>query len=428
MDNKYSPSITQTNETSYRTMNYPNINTLSFIQSKNNNKTEKNQKSNCQKLFQLNSHRSTINNKKNNNLFDEDDTKNNENFVTFLDNLLNKDESSNYLKSENLPNEDNSSIHSNHNFFLKKINTKNNIKIYNINNNKKEEDIYYSFRNNKIKNKSSTKINNDVVPFQYRLKNFMNSIPKKSRQQIIYNNINKNNIDFKNNILQTFNTEKKSIGINCQINDYFLNKQKKCSNENNDDILKLGQNLSLKQIDGRMLNKYETYIKSDENAKKNKNKTNITKYLPDNRIPKIIIYSRNKVIKDRETEHKLNTMKENVMHFLKDKSHHSSTKKNSNYITNFRNINEKNNLNKNVTIGNIFPSKTSYSPFLKFKLIYGNNKNLISYLKSFEKNYKKKINKKKLNMNNKRKLFSTLKNKNYYNINTKLENINLLIK
>ena len=42
---KYSPSITQTNETSYRTINYPNINTLSFFQSKNINKIEKNQKS-----------------------------------------------------------------------------------------------------------------------------------------------------------------------------------------------------------------------------------------------------------------------------------------------------------------------------------------------------------------------------------------------
>ena len=419
---KYSPSITQTNETSYRTINYPNINTLSFIQSKNNNKTEKNQKSNCQKLFQLNSHRSTINNNKNN-LFDEDDTKNNENFVTFLDNLLNKEDSSKYLKTANFPNEDNSSIHSKKNFFLKKINTKN-IKNSSINNNKKEEDIYYSFRDNKIKNKSSSKINNDYLPFQYRLQNFMVSIPKKSRQQIILNNINNNNIDFKNNILQNYNTEKKSIGINCQISDFYLNKQK---NDNEDeDIIKLGQNYSLKQIDGTILTKFENLVKSDKKPKKSNNRkkplNHILKYFPDNNIPKIIFYSRNKVIRDKETEHKLNTMKENVIHFLKDKSNYSLTKKHSN-TNNFRNINEKNYLNKNLTIGNIFPFKTSNNPFFIFKLFYGNEKNLISYLKNFDRNYKKKMNKKKLNMNNKKKAFSSLKNTNYYNLNKKFENI-----
>ena len=388
MDNKYSPSITQTNEASYRTINYPNINTLSFIQSINNNK---------------------------NNLFDEDDTKNNENFVTFLDNLLNKEESTKYLETENFQNEDNSSTHSNKIFFLKKINTKNNIKNYKINNNKKEEEIYYSFRNNKIKNKSFSKINNDFFPFQYRLKNFMISIPKKSRQQIIYNK-NINTFDYQNNILYAYNTEKKSVGINCQINDYFLNEPKKANNES-DDINKLGNNLSLKQIDGRMLNKYNNYDKSYKKTKKIKNNkkslNHIIKFFPDNKIPKIIFYSRNNYIKDREEKHKLNTMKENVMHFLKDKSHYSITKKHSsNTNNNVRNINDKNHLNK---IGKNFPSKISYNLFSKIKLIYGNEKNLISYLKSFEKNYKKNINIKKLNLNNKKKIFSSLKNKIYYN-------------
>ena len=421
MDNKYSPSITQTNETSYRTTNYPNINTLSFFQT-NNNKMEKNQRTYCQKLFQLNSHRSTINNRKKN-LFDEDDIKNNENFVTFLDNLLNKEESSKYLKRENFPNEDNSSIHSNKNIFLKKINTINVIKNYNINNNRKEEDIYYSFRNNKIKNKSFSKINNDFFPFQYRLKNFMISIPKKSRQQRIYNNININRIDFKNSILQTYNTEKKSVGINCQINDYSynINKQKK-----SDDLIKLGLNLTLKQIDGRMLNQYENLVKSNKKEKKSHNKkkplNHIIKYFPDVKNTKIIFYSRN-YIKDKETEHKLNTMKENVIHFLKGKRNYSITQKHSSNANIIRNVNEKNYLNKNLINGNNFPSKTSYSPFSKFKLIYGNEKNLISYLKSFEQNYKKKMNIKKLNMNKKKKLFYSLKNRNYYNINTKFENI-----
>ena len=85
-NNKYSPSYSQANEISYKTINYPNINTLSSIQNQNKQKLEKNTIDECQKLlYQLTNYRPSMNNKKDF-FFDEDDIKNNKNFQIFLDN------------------------------------------------------------------------------------------------------------------------------------------------------------------------------------------------------------------------------------------------------------------------------------------------------------------------------------------------------
>ena len=404
MKYNFSPSIYQTNEASYRTINYPNINSLSIIKNHNKQNTETNSTNKSPKLlYHLTIHRPLMNNKKD--LFlDEDDTKNNENFQIFLDNLFNKEDNTTNIDEKFLRNEENLSINSNKKFFLGKI--KLNSYKYDINKNKKEEEKYYSFRENKkIKNKITTKINNkDYFQLQYKLKNFLFSIPKKSKKQIIYNNNNynnkdyyKNNFDSTNDILQSFQTEKKNIGIDCKISDYYNKKRNNTSNNLN----KLTQTFSFKQFDGEMLNNLIELGKSDKKSKKTKNNSfnHFNKYVPEFKIPKIIFYSRNnQEKKDKITEKKLNTMKENVMHFLKDKKY---------------NLVPKNTFNNNKKINNTnIYSKDILNPFEKIKLIYGGGTNLIPYLVNFDKNYKKKMKKKRLNINNKKNAFSSLKSKN----------------
>ena len=420
-NNKYSPSYSQANEISYKTINYPNINTLSSIQNQNKQKLEKNTIDECQKLlYQLTNYRPSMNNKKDF-FFDEDDIKNNKNFQIFLDNLLTKEKSVINLDKKYMGNEENSSIHSNKKFFLEKIN--NNINKNDVNNNNKkeeEEDKYYSFVGNKSKNKIIIKTNNDYIdyfPFQYKLKNFINSIPKKSRKQIIINNkdysstnndleYNKKYLDSTKNILQSL-TEKKTIGVDCKMNDYFLNKHKKRNNNTNDNLTKLTQTFSFKQFDGQMLNKLINLGKLEKKVNKNKNNSfnHIKKYIPEYKIPKIIFYSRNNDTKDKKTEYKLNTMKENVIHFLKD---NNLTSKNI-YNSNIKDLNINNNNSHN---NNNFYKKEIFNPIEKKKLIYGNERNLIPYLKTFEKSYKIKMKKKKLSISNKKSIFSNLKNKN----------------
>lgn len=430
MDNKFSLSITPTNEASYKAINYPNINSLSIISSKNKDRIEN--KTSQKLLFELCNQNSSMNNKKEF-LIDEDDTKNNENFKIFLDNLLNKEESVINLDNQNFANNDNSSIHSNKNFFLKKIYSKNNKYIFN-NIEKKEEDIY-SFRDKKLKDKSSNKIINNFCPIQYKLKNFFSSIPENSKKQMIYDDnknninnldINKNNYDSNKNILQSFYSEKKNVGIDCKMKDYFLIKTKNGNNINNNDIIKLPQNLSLKQFDGRMLNKLSYIGNINKKSKKNKNNSfnHIKKYIPE-KIPKIIFYSRNKYREEKKVQQRLNTMKENAIHFLKDKSQNSLTSKIS-FITCHNNTNEKNGLNINTDDTSIFYKEIN-NLNEKFRLTYSNERNLMPYLKAFEKNYKKKLIKKRLNINNKKNikhLFTLFNNKNNYEINKKSVTIN----
>ena len=416
MDKNVFATNKQINEVSYRTINYPT--TIPIISTQNRFNINNNMKNSI--LFHFKTHRPSINNKKDF-FFDEDDTKNNENFKIFMDNLLNKDESSTTLDTKNFLNSDNSCIHSNKQFFLKKINQKNNK--YDIKKNLfiKEDDIYYSFQDNKLKNKSSTKINNDFFQFQYKLKYFLSSVPKKCRKHLIYNKDCKYNNDLEfnnyydstNNFLQSFNTEKKNIGINCKMSDYFLKNKKTFINDN---ISKLAQTFSLKEIDGKTLNNIETenIEKKYKKYKKYKNNSfnHIKKCIPENKIPKIIFFSRNNDKKDKETKHKLNTLKEKAYHFLKDKSTYSLISKNS-YKTNFNEKTELTNYNNN------YFSKNSNSPINKLKLIYSNERNIMPFLKIFEKNYKKKMKKKKMNINkNKKSMFSSLKN-NYYNNNIK---------
>jgi hypothetical protein len=415
MNYKFSTSLSQTNEASYRTINYPNINSLSLIQNHSKQNTEANSTNKSPKfLYHLTIHRPLMNNK--NDLFlDEDDTKNNENFQIFLENLFNKEENTTNIDEKLLRNEENSSINSNKKFFLGKIKL-NNYK-YDINKNKKEEEKYYSFRDNKkVKNKINTKINNkDYFQLQYKLKNFLFSIPKKSKKQIIYNNNNyndkdyyKNNFDSTNDILQSFQTEKKNIGIDCKISNYYNNKVNKAKKRNNtpSNLNKLTQTFSFKQFDGEMLNNLIELGKLDKKSKKTKNNSfnHFSKYVPEFKIPKIIFYSRNnQEKKDKITEKKLNTMKENVMHFLKDKKYNLVPK---NTYNNNKKIN-----NNNCDINNIY-SKDILNPFEKIKLIYGGGTNIIPYLVNFDKNYKKKMKKKRLNINNKKNIFSSLKIKN----------------
>ena len=76
MNYKFSPLLSQTNEASYRTINYPNINSLSIIQNHSKQNTETNSTNKSPKLlYHLTIHRPLMNNKKD--LFlDEDDTDN----------------------------------------------------------------------------------------------------------------------------------------------------------------------------------------------------------------------------------------------------------------------------------------------------------------------------------------------------------------
>ena len=106
-------------------------------------------------------------------------------------------------------------------------------------------------------------------------------------------------------------------------------------------------------------------------------------------------------------------MKENVMHFLKDKKYNLVPK-------NTYNNNKKINNNK-CDINNIY-SKDILNPFEKIKLIYGGGTNIIPYLVNFDKNYKKKMKKNRLNINNKKNIFSSLKSKNK---NKNCSNINI---
>ena len=158
------------------------------------------------------------------------------------------------------------------------------------------------------------------------------------------------------------------------------------------------------------------------NISKKKNKNNSfnkkKKNIPEFKIPKIIFFSRNRNIK--QTEHKLNTMKENVLHFLKDKSYDSLTGKKI-----INNLYEKNDFNnsKYYTTGKI--SKNALNPKSIIKYFLRNEFYLMPYIKNFEKSYNKKIQKRNLDIRNKKIFYSSFKNKDYYNFNNNLKNITI---
>ena len=159
------PISTQSNELSYRTINY-----------KNNKIPNKlmNQKlsSNIFNYILKNKNR------------DEDETKNNQNFRIFMDNLFSKNEEINEI----------SSIRSNKIFFEKQK-----MKNYNVimNYNSKENyNIYKASRNYQSRKNSSKK------------------------SFTMDNNKNNNFEDLKNNEI-----DKRSIGSECNINNYFMDKK-----------------------------------------------------------------------------------------------------------------------------------------------------------------------------------------------------------
>ena len=420
MKNKYCLLLPKASDiSSYIRINYHTINSLSNLSQKNKN--DEISRNNPKKmLFQLGNHNLIKNNKKDHYL-DEDDTKNNENFKIFMSTLLNKeDESEVNLENKNMVNNEESNIRSNQKYLIKKLEEKNinNFDISNINNSITKEEFYYSFRDNKflnkIKNKSFSKIKNDLTLHKYIFKNNISSVPKRNNRQKIYNisnayytnnnelDIHKNNINNKNNfstlnqILGSFQRDKKEYGVNCKINDFLFDKDKNKKKENTnkkirnnvDYLNKLTQTFSLKEFDGKMLNEL-IQIENTEKTKKIKNKNNknnsfnqIRKYNQSYKIPNIIFHSRNNNIDKKEKENKLKlmTMKEKVILFLKDKAQFNLTEKNT-----YNNNTEKLDLNNNKNNTNFF-NNICNSP----KININKEKNLKSILKSFDKNYNKK--------------------------------------
>ena len=432
MRNKYCLLLPKASDTSsYIRINYHTINSLSNLSPKSKN--DENIRNIPNKmLFQLGNHNLIMNNKREHYL-DEDDTKNNENFKIFMSTLLNKEEENEVnAENKNMTNNEESNIRSNQKYFIKKLEEKNinNFDISNINNSITKEEFYYSFRDNKflnkIKNKSFSKIKNDLTLYKYKYKNYISSIPKRNNRQKIYSisnryytnsnelDIHKNNINNKKNfstlnqILGSFQRDKKENGINCKINDFLFDKDRNKKkenlnrkNRNNVDYLtKLTQTFSLKEFDGKMLNEL-IQIENTEKTKKIKNKNNknysfnqIRKYNSSYKIPNIIFHSRNNNFDKMEKENKLKlmTMKEKVILFLKDKAQFNLTAKNT-YNTSI----EKFDLNNNRNNTNFFNKETNNvskinnictSPNINNSI--NKDKILKSILKNVNKNYNKK--------------------------------------
>jgi hypothetical protein len=413
MKNKYFSPIPRSNEVlSYINAHYPTFSTVSNNSSMNIFKKENNRKNCIQKLIFERSNRHYLNmNHKKNIIFDEDDTKTSENFKLFMDSIFNKESSSDISNKKHSINSYNSIKHSTNNFLLNKLN-------YNINHkcSKKEDELYYSFHDNK----------------------YISSFPKKKLREILYDNDNNKKIDIKkssdlkiikdinfnslDNILNQFQTKTKNIGIDCKISDDNLfekakerkrnitfnpNIIKKRNNKNNqndrnNNIQKLTQTFSLREFDGRMiheLNKVEDNVKNSKNNGSKKYLLN--KIKPDFKMPKIIFYSRNNNL-SKENAHQLMTMKENAILFLKDKTENHFSTKDSNNMK-----------NKNINLNNMYFSKETYVPLTKLKKL-NKEKNPIPFFKSFEKYHIKKP-KKQMNIDdNKKILFTKFKN-NYYN-------------
>lgn len=439
MNKNYYPSITQAHEpSSYLKLNFPVVNLFSKIMTKNRTIRIK-KKTHSEKLFiQLNNQTSKMNNKKEL-ILDEDDTKNNLNFIKFMDNLLTKD------SFEKNKDNENSTIHSNKNFFTNnKIENNSNI---NTNSNcnsikKEEEDIYYTLGNkflNRFKNNSRAKIKNSLSQNKYNIKNYLSSVPRKSSRKLFYDinnkniqekiksnikvlNINNNNYNCKNNNndidIEKNNTNFSSnnIGINCKLSDLILEKKRNKRNLHNrknrndfDYLSKLTQTFSTKHFDGKMLNQLLQLQLTDKKSNKKRNSNgshnHTRRSIFDCKIPKIIFPSRNDDKKDKENEQKLMTIKVNAIHFLKDNNQNSLTSKSS-----YRNINEKMNLTLNKKISkNVEDLKETYFYNTKYNIFNGNENNLIPYLKKFQKSDNKKTKRKTINIENKKYIFSSFK-------------------
>ena len=415
MKNKYFSPIPRSNEVlSYINAHYPTFSTVSNNSSMNIFKKENNRKNCIQKLIFERSNRHYLNmNHKKNIIFDEDDTKTSENSKLFMDSIFNKESSSDISNKKHSINSYNSIKHSTNNFLLNKLN-------YNINHkcSKKEDELYYSFHDNK----------------------YISSFQKKKLREILYDNDNNKKIDIKkssdlkiikdinfnslDNILNQFQTKTKNIGIDCKISDDNLfekakerkrnitfnpNIIKKRNNKNNqndrnNNIQKLTQTFSLREFDGRMiheLNKVEDNVKNSKNNGSKKYLLN--KIKPDFKMPKIIFYSRNNNL-SKENAHQLMTMKENAILFLKDKTENHFSTKDSNNMK-----------NKNINLNNMYFSKETYAPLTKLKK--NKEKNQILFFKSFGKYYAKKSKKQMNSVDNKKNLFIKYKNKYYNNIN-----------
>ena len=446
MKNKYFSPIPRSNEVlSYLNAHYPTFNTVSNKSSMNIFKKENNRKNSIQKLiFERSNHHNLNMNHKKNIILDEDDTKNSENFKLFMDSLLNKENSDDISNNKNSINSNNSIDHSSKNFFLNKLN-------YNINHkcSKKEDELYYSFHDNKYLNKAQKTIK-DLSPYKNNEKKYISSFPKKRLREILCDIDNNKNIDIKknsdfkididkfviknanfnslDNILNQFQTKTKNIGIDCKISEDYLfdkdkernirfnpnhrNKKNNKNNRNNKND-KLTQTFSLREFDGRMINKL---IKVGDNAKNSK-KNNSKKYLlnknkPDFKMPKIIFYSRNSNL-NKENMHQLMTMKENAILFLKDKTENHFSTKDSNTLK-----------NKNINFNNMYFSKETYVPLTKLKK-FNKEKNLIPFFKRFEKYFIKKPKKQMNSVDNKKNMLTKFKNKYYYKDN---DLVNVIIK
>lgn len=322
--------LTQFSQTSYKTINYRNR-SLPFT-TKDKHLNQK-----ISSFFNL-----SLKNKNS----DEDDTKNNQNFIVFMDNLLKKDEANNEI----------SSIHSNKFFFEKEKFT------FNINNcnSKKNINNFYLSRNKKkinLLNKNYTE--------------------------------NKENEDFKKSEI-----DRKSVGSECNIINYF--KDRKNRNSRNDTFRKdnsiLGSNttsqniqtFSLQEFDGKMLIlKQKKYFKKlAKIPKKNKKISSyncIRKILPKTLIPKIVFQSNNIIKKEKENKIRLLAMKENAILFLKDKNNKMT--KNSdikNSINSYGYTNEK----KNITIKKKHLNNISKFPLIKLRIFY-KDKNLMKHMNNY---------------------------------------------
>ena len=328
MKNSNSRNLTQTSELLYKTINYRN--NKFPLTTKNKHFSQKL----SSKFFNL-----TLKEK----ISDEDDTKNNQNFKIFMDNLFKKDEDNNEI----------SSIHSNKIFFGKEKNNYTNI----INN-------YFSSRNQKNEKFLSKKINN-IENKTYNSENVKN------------NEIEKRSIGSECNLINIFN------GKRYKSRNFTFRKENSnfCSNTKNI------QTFSFQEFDGKMLSKSKEnnfFKKLDKIPKKHKkiNSYNyIRKIIPKNLIPKIMFQASNILKRERENKMKLMAMKENAILFLKDKSNIMSNRivEKKNLINSYGCTNEKTKLNLNQK----FTSNISKFPLIKLKIYY-NEKNLIKYMKKLD--------------------------------------------
>lgn len=325
MSKKNTQSLIQMNETSYKTINYLNKNFAFSTKNKFSNKIKSIQ------FFNM-----TLRSKN----LDEDDTKNNQNFKKFMENLFKKDEDINEI----------SSIHSNKIFFgieKKNINEKTN--------SKKINNIFMSSRNKR--KEFSWKENNTAVNNNYN---------KEETKKIEIN--------------------KRSIGSECNLINFIKDKRKKNTRnfaygkDNSifsDNTTTNIQTFSFREFDGKMLlNKIneKKYFKKLEKIPKKHKKINsyncIRKMIPKNLIPKVMFQSRNIIKREKENKMKLMAIKENAILFLKEKTNRiNKNNEVKNSIYSYGYTNEKTNL----TLNKKHMSNINKFPLIKLKFFYNDN-------------------------------------------------------